>query len=169
MSVLWKVQLLSLEDKKCTLKIKNVHSNDGHIPTEPVFMIQIIHDACLQSSHQTFEFPKGTLLTEISTSQSCDNDYFEKVVNQYIESIEIINEQSEENIEALVTKSLEDRGLEMESDEWEDAYEIEIEKYNIESIVEITMSDQKYLDHLFHIEHNGKIISRPDWDSFASL
>lgn len=31
MSALWNVQLLSLEDKKCTLKIKNVHSNDGNI------------------------------------------------------------------------------------------------------------------------------------------
>jgi hypothetical protein len=169
MSVLWKVQLLSLEDKKCTLKIKNVHSNDENIPTEPAFMIQIIHDACLDNMHQTFEFPKGTLFTKISTSQSCDIDYLEKVANQYIESIEIIREQNEENIEALVTNSLENRGLEMESDEWEDAYEAEIEKYSIESVVEITMSHQKYIDHLFPIEHKGRIINRPNWDSFACL
>ncbi|GAA5097336.1 hypothetical protein GCM10023210_32290 [Chryseobacterium ginsengisoli] len=132
-------------------------------------MIQIIHDACLQGSHQTFEFPKGTLLTEINTSQSCDNDYLEKVVDQYIESIKIINDQSEENIELIVTDLLENMGLEMYSDEWEEAYETEIEKYSIESVVEITMSDQKYLDHLLPIENKGKIINRPNWDSFACL
>lgn len=169
MSVLWKVQLLSLEDKKCTLKIKNVHSNDGQIPTEPVFMIQIIHDACLDNMHQSFEFPKGTLLAEISTSQSCDIDYLEKVVSQYIESVELINNQSEENIESIVTGLLENMGLKMESDEWEEAYENEIEKYSIEAVVEVTMSDQKYLDHLCPIEHKGKIINRPNWDSFACL
>lgn len=169
MSALWKVQLLSLEGKKCTLKINNVHSNNGRIPTEPVFIIQVIHDACLQGSHQTFEFPKGTLLAEISTSQSCDNDYLEKVVHQYIESVEIISEQNEENIDSIVSDSLEARGLVIDSDEWEDAYEIEIEKYSIESVLEITMSDQKYLDHFFPIEHEGKIINRPNWDSFACL
>jgi len=170
MSVLWKVKLLELNEEKFTKHIKNVYDDIGSVPAKPMFMLQLLYDACIQGAFGgDVAFPKGTLTEEISSNDSWDNDFMEKVAPKYISAVRNISHQTESDIEGIVSDYLKNKlDLDEDSDEWEDAYEEEKDKLSIEATYEIEMADKKYIDHLSHIMYRKNLFSRPVWDSWAT-
>lgn len=169
MSALWKVKILSILGKQVTLNVRNIHDDTSEVPERKSFALEVLHDASIQGKFGEYSFPPGPLAQNINSSQSCNEAFMEKAAQEYIQSVSIVRNQTEEVISEIIKAQLQqDLGITEDDDEWEEHFEQAKEKYSIEVDMEIVVSDEQYLSHLLPIQFKGSTITRPAWDSFAT-
>jgi hypothetical protein len=169
MSALWKVKVLSILGKQVTLNVRNIHDNTSEVPDSKSFALELLHDASIQGKFGEYSFPTGPLAENINSDQSCDEAFMEKAAQEYIQSVKIVRNQTEEVISEIISAQLQnDLGITEDDDEWEEHFEQAKERYSIEADMEIVVSDEQYISHLQPIQFKGSTIARPAWDSFAT-